>query len=191
MLGAQAAADSLSVCSKLPSVPKSNTVLDRIAVAGLIIGAVFGIAGTLVSRASVRQTLWAIDGVALVVATALLAMRSFRRGDDAVAAGFLVFAIGESLLISGTAAGLDASVPSFGGGVALWAAGLLLISAPATMPEWVRLSGILAALLFSVVALRIFWGEPLLPTAFPLPMVGYPILVLTFAGWIVTLLKRA
>ena len=35
-----------------------------------------------------------------------------------MAAGFLVFALGESLLVSGTAAGLEASVPSFGGGVA-------------------------------------------------------------------------
>jgi hypothetical protein len=29
--------------------------------------------------------------------------------------------------VSGTAAGLDGSVPSLGGGVALWAAGLLMI----------------------------------------------------------------
>ncbi len=165
--------------------------LDLVAAAGLAIGGLFGIAGTFVGQASLRQSFWGIDGVALVVATTLLAVRFLRRGDDCVAAGFLVFAIGESLLVSGTAAGLEGSVPSFGGGVALWAAGLLLISVPATLATWVRLTGVAAALAFVVVAMRIFRGELLLPTTAPLPFFGYPVLVLTFVGWIVTLLKRA
>ncbi len=167
-----------------------RATLDLVAIAGLAIGAVFGIAGTMVSQAALRQTFWAIDGVGLIVATTLLAVRFLRRGDDAVAAGFLVFAIGESLLVSGTAAGLEGSVPSFGGGVALWAAGLLMISLPPTMPGWVRAAGVAAALLFTLVAGRIFWGEIVLPTASPLPFFAYPVLVLTFVGWIVTLVQR-
>jgi hypothetical protein len=164
------------------------SALDRIAIAGLVAGAVGGIAGTMAGSAPLRQLLWGIDGVALVVASALLAIRYLRRGDDAVAAGFVVFAIGEGLLVSGTGAGLDASVPSFGGGVALWAAGLALISAPSTMPLWARAAGLLAAVLFTVVAVRILLGEPLLPTASPLPFFAYPVLVLSFAGWIAALL---
>lgn len=35
-----------------------------------------------------RETLWTIDGVALVVATALLTMKYQRLGNDCVAAGF-------------------------------------------------------------------------------------------------------
>lgn len=167
-----------------------RATLDLVAIAGLAIGAVFGIAGTMVSQAALRQIFWAIDGVGLIVATTLLAVRFLRRGDDAVAAGFLVFAIGESLLVSGTAAGLEGSVPSFGGGVALWAAGLLMISLPPTMPGWVRAAGVAAALLFTLVAGRIFWGEIVLPTASPLPFFAYPVLVLTFVGWIVTLVQR-
>ena len=130
----------------------ARATLDLVAIAGLASGAVFGIAGTMVSQAALRQTFWAIDGVGLIVATTLLAVRFLRRGDDAVAAGFLVFAIGESLLVSGTAAGLEGSVPSFGGGVALWAAGLLMISLPATMPALGARTGVAAALLFIVVA---------------------------------------
>ena len=172
-------------------MPGHQRSLDLVAIAGLATGAIFGIAGTMVSYAPLRQLMWGVDGVALIVATTLLAIRFFRNGHDSIAAGFLVFAIGESLLVSGTPAGLAASVPSFGGGVALWAAGLLLISIPATLPQWVRLSGIAAALLFILVATRIFWGEPLLPTASPLPFFAYPVLVLTFIGWIVTLLRRA
>jgi hypothetical protein len=166
----------------------SSRHLDFVAAMGLGAGALFGLAGTLVSQAPVRQTFWAIDGVGLIVATALLTIRHLKRGNDCVAAGFLVFAIGESLLVSGTAAGLAGSVPSFAGGVALWAAALLLISIPPVFATWVRLVGMLAAGLFAIVAARIFWGEDLLPTSTPLPFFAYPFLVLTFVGWIVALL---
>jgi hypothetical protein len=164
-------------------------VIDLVSVVGLVAGATFGISGTFVSSEPLRQIFWLIDGVGVIVATVLLAVRFLRSGDDTVAAGFLVFALGESLLVSGTAAGLEASVPSFGGGVALWAAGLLLISIPARLAAWVRGAGVVAALLFAVVAARIFLGERLLPTSQPLPFFAYPLVVLTFFGWIVTVLK--
>jgi hypothetical protein len=86
---------------------------DFVIVAGLILGATLGVGGTLVSSDAARQMLWLIDGVGVVVATALLAVRFLRRGDDMLAAGFIVFTLGETLLIAGTPAGLDASVPSF------------------------------------------------------------------------------
>jgi hypothetical protein len=162
---------------------------DLVPVVGLILGATFGIAGTFVSSDSLRQIFWAIDGVAVIVATTLLAVRFLRNGDDTVAAGFIVFALGESLLISGTAAGLEGSVPSFGGGVALWAAGLFLTSVPSRLAPWVRAVGIVAALLFATVAARIFNGERLLPISQPLPFYAYPFVVLTFLGWIVTILR--
>ena len=100
-----------------------------------------------------------------------------------------MFAIGESLLVSGTAAGLAGSVPSFAGGVALWAAALLLTSIPKTFATWVRLVGVFAAILFVVVAARIFWDGQLLPTSTPLRVFAYPFLVLTFVGWIWALVK--
>jgi hypothetical protein len=167
----------------------TKTSLDIVAAVGLAMGAVFGLAGTFAGQEALRQVFWAIDGVGLVVATALLTMKYFRKGNDCVAAGFLVFAIAESLLVSGTAAGLAGSVPSFGGGVALWAAALLLTSIPKEFAIGVRLFGVVAALLFAVVAARIFWGEQLLPTASPLPFFAYPFLVMTFAGWIWTLVS--
>ncbi|RWC89229.1 MAG: hypothetical protein E5V58_31730 [Mesorhizobium sp.] len=91
--------------------------------------------------------------------------------------------------MAGNAAGLQASVPSYAGGIALWAAGLVMVSAQATFALWMRLTGLVAALLFTVSALMILWGAPLLPTSAPLPAAGYPFLVLTFIGWIWTLLK--
>jgi len=168
-----------------------SRILDVVAAAGLGLGGVFGIAGTLVTSAPLRQTFWAVDGIGIVVATALLAVRFLRDGNACVAAGFIVFVVGESLLLSGTPAGLVGSVPSFGAGVALWATSLLMTSIPRVFPTWVRLVGSVAALAFVITAARIFWGEQLLPTAAPLPLLGYPLLVLTFAGWAWTLLRRS
>jgi hypothetical protein len=170
--------------------PADQKSLNIVAAVGLTLGAVLGLAGTLVEEASLRQAFWAIDGVGLVVASALLTMKYFKKGSECVAAGFLVFAIGESLLVSGTAAGLTASVSSFGGGVALWAAALLLTSIPREFATWVRAAGIFAATLFAIVAGRIFWGEQLLPTSRPLPFFAYPFLVITFIGWIWALVKE-
>ena len=45
------------------------------------------------------------------MATARLTLKFFRKGNDWVAAGFLVFAIGEAVMLSGTEASLARSVP--------------------------------------------------------------------------------
>ena len=131
-----------------------------------------------------------IDGAGLVVAAAILALEYLREDAEIVSAGFLVFGIGQGLVVGSNAAGLEAGVPLFGGGAALWAAGLLLVSIPSVFPAWVRALGVVAAILFAMVAFRIAWGEAVLPTSRPLPFFAYPFLVLTFAGWIRVLLKE-
>ncbi|RUV02401.1 hypothetical protein EOB36_09740 [Mesorhizobium sp. M6A.T.Cr.TU.017.01.1.1] len=166
-----------------------RTTLDTTAAIGLAIGGAFGLAGTFVASAPLRETLWTIDGVALAVATALLTMKYQRLGNDCVAAGFLTFLAGETLIMAGNAAGLEASVPSYVGGISLWAAGLALIGAANTFALWMRLTGLIAAILFVATVGMVLWGAPLLPTSAPLPAAGYPFLVLTFIGWIWTLLK--
>ncbi|WP_181173608.1 hypothetical protein [Mesorhizobium sp. B2-3-12] len=167
------------------------TTSDTVASLGLAIGGIFGLAGTFVASAPLRETLWTIDGAALVVATALLTMKYQRLGNDCVAAGFLTFLAGETLLMAGNAAGLEASVPSYVGGISLWAAALVMVSAPNIFALWMRVTGFIAAVLFLVSACMVLWGAPLLPTSAPLPAAGYPFLVLTFAGWIWTLLRPA
>ncbi|WP_292565052.1 hypothetical protein [Mesorhizobium sp.] len=93
--------------------------------------------------------------MALVVATALLTMKYQRLGNDSVAAGFLTFLAGESLLLAGNAAGLEASVPSYVGGITLWAAALVMVGAPNTFALWMRLTALVAAVLFIVSACMI------------------------------------
>ena len=150
---------------------------------GLVLGAVLGMAGTMVGSDVLRAALWAIDSTALVVATVVLALYFFRQGCDGVAAGFLVYAIGEAVMLEGTANTVAASVPAFAAGAALWAAGLALTSLPPVMPIWSRAAGVVAAVLFGFTALRIFAGALLTPLSKPFPYFAYPFLVLTFAGW--------
>src|SRR5216683_780290 len=106
------------------SLAASDTMqktLDTLAVVGLALGAVFGLAGAIVPQPHLRSTLWAIDASGLVMACALLALKFLRKGNDLVAAGFLEFAIGEGVILSGTAANLVESVPAFAAGTTLWA----------------------------------------------------------------------
>lgn len=167
----------------------NSPAASRIAVAGLVLGGVFGMAGTFARQDNLRSIFWGIDGVGVVVATAILALRYLRRGNDTVAAGFLVFAMGESVMFSATAGTLAAMVPAFGAGAALWSAGLLLTSVPKEFAGWIRLAGLIGAILFATTSARILWGEQVLPTASPLPYFAYPFLVACFAGWIWSLLK--
>jgi len=165
------------------------TRLDITTALALAIGGIGGMAGSFAPAAEVRQALWAIDGVSLICASALLTVKYLRCGEDLLAAGFLVFTAGETLVLSGTAAGLTASVPSFVAGISLWAAALVILGIPRTFPIWGRIAGFVAALLFVVTAARIFGGEILVPTAAPLPTLGYPFLVLSFGGWIDRLIR--
>jgi hypothetical protein len=155
---------------------KSLRVLASI---GLGVGGALGMAGTFAPSASLRGFAWGIDGVALVMASPLLTVRFYRMGQDFVAAGFLVFAIGEGIIVSGAAMDLPASVPSFGAGAGLWAVALLLISIPRNFPIMVRLFGLAAAILFTATAGQIFAGFQVLPTSRPLPFFAYPVFVAT------------
>ena len=163
---------------------------NRIAAAGLVVGAVFGLAGTLVGSPHLQASLWALDSVGLVMAASLLAVKYLRAGSELVSAGFLVFAIGEGVLLSGTAAGPTGSIPALAAGITLWAAALALISAAPLFSRCVRLAGGVAATLFAVTAGRIYAGEVLVPTAKPLPFFAYPFLVVTLLGWAWTLLRE-
>jgi hypothetical protein len=123
------------------------------------------------------------------MACALLTLAFYRKGQDFVASGFLVFAIGEGIILSGAAMAPAASVPSFGAGTSLWALALVLISIPRVFPLAARLLGLCAAVLFGVTAAQIFAGVQVMPTTSPLPFYAYPVLVATLVGWIWTLLK--
>jgi len=84
-----------------------------------------------------------------------------------MAAGFLVFAIGEGVILSGAALDLAARAPSFGAGSSMWAVALALVSIPRTFPLIVRVLGLGTSILFAVTALQIIAGVPLHPISRP------------------------
>lgn len=150
---------------------------------GLVVGSVLGMAGTFAPSVPVRGLLWGLDGTTLVVATVLLTIHYFRKGSDVVAAGFLVYAAGQTLILSTAAMDLAASGPMFGAGAGLWAASLFLLSVPRAAALWVRIVGVIAGALFLVVAIRIFMGNALTALSAPVPFYAYPFLVATLVGW--------
>lgn len=156
---------------------------------GLAVGAVFGMVGVFAPSAALRGLAWGIDGTALVMAGALLTVGCYRSGRDLVAAGFLVFTVGEGLIVSTAAMDLSDGVPLFGAGAALWAAALVLISVPPVFTRPVRISGFIAAALFGITALQVFAGGVITPMTTPLPFFAYPALVGTMGGWIWALVR--
>ena len=161
----------------------SDLRLRRFAAIGLVTGAVLGMAGTFTSSASWRGLAWGLDGTALVVACALLTIHHFRRGNDLAAAGFLVFVAGETLILSGAAMTLEGSRPVFAAGVSLWAASMVLVGMSNIMPRLMTAIGFVGALLFAIVAVRMFMGAELTPLSQPLPFFAYPFLAATLFGW--------
>ena len=107
----------------------NDSGLRMTAATGLVVGAILGLAGTFAPSDSLRALAWGLDGTALTVATALLAVHHVRRGNELAAAGFLVFVAGEAVILSGVAMDLVASGPTFAAGAALWAASLAMVSA--------------------------------------------------------------
>ena len=161
----------------------SDLRLRQIAATGLVAGAVLGVAGTFAPSAPLRGLAWGLDGTALIVACALLTVQHIQSRNDLAAAGFLVFVAGETLVLSGAAMTLEASKPAFAAGVGLWAASLVLVGASRIMPRIVNGIGFVGALLFAIVAVRIFMGADLTPLSRPLPIFAYPSLAATLFGW--------
>ena len=154
-----------------------------IAPIGLVCGAVLGLLGTFAPSDSIRGLLWGLDGTALIVATSLLTIHHLRRGNEVLAAGFLVFVVGETLILASAAMDLVVGSPVFGAGVSLWAASLILVSVSNVMRSWIRVVGCITALLFALVAVQVFMGSSLTPLSQPLPFYAYPFLVVTLFGW--------
>lgn len=156
--------------------------LRLLASASLVVGGVLGLAGSFLPS-EVRGIAWGLDGTALVLGAALLAVHHVRLGNEQLAAGFLLFVAGQTLVVSTSAMELSASSATFGAGVGLWAAALALISGSSAMPILVRVTGAIAAVFFAVTSLQIYSGTALDPLSRPLPFVAYPFLVLTLFGW--------
>jgi len=168
----------------------NENLVKTFAVAGLIIGGLFGMVGSFVPSASLRGLAWGLDGVGLIMACSLLTFHFFRKGYDILAAGFFIFTIGECLILSSNTPDLNENVSLFGAGTCLWATSLILISLQNFFPKLIRLTGVFAALLFFIISIQIFTGNSINALTKPLPFYAYPFFAITIFGWAWKLLKR-
>jgi hypothetical protein len=114
----------------------------------------------------------------------------FRKGYDGVAAGFIILAIGESVVFSSCATNLDNNFSSFGAGSFLWALAIAVLSLQKVFPLFVRFTGIIGSILFGIAAVLIFTGQHVNPLTKPLPFLAYPFYAATLVGWAWTVLRR-
>lgn len=158
---------------------------------GLFIGGILGMVGSFAPSASLRGLAWGLDGIGLILAGALLTFYYFRKSYDTVAAGFLIFTIGEAFILSCSAINLDDDLSSFGAGTGLWAVSLAMISYKKVFPTLLRFIGFVAAVLFAVVSIQLFTGQALNALSKPLPFYAYPVFAATIFGWAWYLIKTS
>ena len=156
---------------------------------GLLVGCILGISGSIVPSAIFRSLAWAMGSAGLILASTLLTVYYFRKGCDVVAAGFLIYAIGESVVFSSCGIDLDDNIVSFGAGTFLWALSIAVLSLQNIFPLFVRCTGIITAASFALVSILIFTGHPVNALAKPLPFFAYPFFAATLVGWAWTLLR--
>ena len=160
-----------------------------IASIGLIIGAVFGIAGGMLTDAHMQACAYEISSIGLIYASAMLCILYLRQSQDVLAAGWLLMCIGEAAMSTGTGGGQPFSQPMFAAGMGIYLPALLMISIPAVYPLWSRISGLIAAGLFTITAGLIYSGTEVLSTH-TLPTMAYTLLTIGMIGYIMTLLKK-
>ena len=161
----------------------------NVIISGLIIGVVVGLVGNFLPEGAPLKVAWAVSGLGLIVAYLLLAARYARTSRDEVAVGFALMAIGEAVLFSGLAYGVQGSQTAFAGGASIFFVALLLINLPDTLAIWTRAAGVIAGLLFAVAALQIYAGQPVLANSSPLVGSAYGLLSVAIIGWIIAVLR--
>ena len=167
---------------------KSN--LNRIASAGLLAGALFGIAGSIFTSPVAQIILYEISSVGLIAGCALLTIKFIIEKNEFIASGFLILAIAEAVMSGGTASGQIAGQPSFAAGMALYVPGFIMIGFSKGFQLWSRITIIAASIPFLIAASIIFSGGQVLSTS-PLPGAGYTLFSITIIGWVIFLFRQS
>ena len=162
-----------------------------IAAVGLVAGSVLGLVGSFVPTDSMRGLAWGLDGTFLVVAVAALTVLALRAGEDLSACGFLVFTVGQGLVLASVPMSLADGSALMVTGAVLWAGGLAIVSLGRGMPMFVRATGLIACAMFLVFAVQGLTGSQVDALSKPLPFFAYPFLALTLFGWAWRTLKLA
>lgn len=153
-------------------------------VAGLTVGWVLGFAGGMFEPGVARDVSWALSSVGIMAAAAVLAIRQAAR-DVPLAAGFALLVVGEAVIHTQGAGGVDAAAAA----AFAYVPALLLTATSTWPPLWARLSALGSAVAFAVHAGLYLAGEQ--PAVDGAAMsVGYGLLALTMIGWSLRVVRR-
>ena len=166
----------------------NEKIIRVIAAIGLIIGGILGLTGSFAPTDALRLLAWNIDGVALTLACGLLAIYYYSIQSFVTAAGFLLFAIGECFILASNSILIDTNPLRFAIGVSLWSVSTAMISSQKTFSLFLRITGMIVTILFTITAIMIFINHPFHPLTKPLPFFAYPFFVITIIGWAISIL---
>ncbi|MGH7919065.1 MAG: hypothetical protein ACREQM_03850 [Candidatus Dormibacteraceae bacterium] len=158
-----------------------------IVVAGLVAAIVLGIGGSIVHGGSGYTVAQHLSSLGMITGTTLLAINFGRQSRYLVAAGFVLLALAEAIVLSAPVS--IAGEATFASGVALYVPALLLASLPAGLPVWSRVVGGLAAIPFAVYAALNWLGQNPSPGGLVVTA-GYVLLSVAAIGWIVHTLRN-
>jgi hypothetical protein len=148
------------------------------------LGVLLSVAGSFFAAESAAQTvLYAGSSVALAVGAAGAAVALVSGPDRRAAAGFGILVVAEGLLWTGGATG-PSSHTALAAGELFYAPALALIASTRWPPVWGRVAGAGAAVCFGLHALLFEAGSRPADTVSD---VGFVLLAIAVAGWIVTL----
>lgn len=149
---------------------------------GFAIGALLGMGGSFLPPGDLQHNAWFVSSAGLVVGLVLLAGRMTTEGRDQTAAGLVVLALAEVVLM--TMAGSMRPETVFAHGVGLYVPGFLLVAASDRYPVWVRVVNVLTAVAFAAHwVLHVTGGHA--PVNGPAAGVGYGLFVASLVGWTV------
>lgn len=164
------------------SMDRTTTV---VVVAGLTVGWVLGLGGTVMASGSTAQNVaWVISSIALVAGTGLLTVWFVRDDLLLMAGGCLVFTIGEVVIHAQGPGAVDA----FGAASFAYVVALFMTAASPWPPMWARVASLGSAIAFAIHAATYLGGNMLGPDNTPAG-IGYGLLAATLIGWSWRLLR--
>lgn len=166
----------------------NEKIIRTSAAIGLIIGGIFGLAGSFAPNDTLRLLAWNIDGIGLTLACSLLTFYYYRKGNPILAVGFLLFALGECFILASNSIHIEEHGLRFAIGASLWSVSTAMISSQKTFSFLLRITGMIVTILFTITAILIFIKHPVHPLTRPLPFFAYPFFVITIVGWAISIL---
>ncbi|MEI7802754.1 MAG: hypothetical protein WCI97_08940 [Bacteroidota bacterium] len=137
---------------------KQKNHLKNFVAFSLVMYAVIGFSSQAFSSEGVKHFMWAVSAFFMIIGSTLLSSKLTRADNDFPAAGFIILSIGQAMSY-GFIATHDAGNEQFGAVIAIYIPGLILISFYNLVPWFLRISGFLSALCFTILAILIYKGS--------------------------------